>query len=92
MTMPLKVYTNILRPMKNSKPARGQRGLLIRGMDGQIWFRQYDELGNFVDYDIAHYDCEIEIVDSSAELIRNERGDFLDYTKEALGIDNEPND
>jgi len=55
-------------------------------MDGQIWFRQYDENHDFVDYDITHYDCEIEIVDSSAELIRNEHGDFLDYTRDALGI------
>lgn len=72
--------------MKSSKPAQGQRGLLIRGAAGQIWFRQYDENHNFVDYDITHYDCEIEIVDSSAELIRTERGDFLDYTKESMGI------
>ena len=70
-----------------TKSAKGQRGFLIRGMDGQIWFRQYDNDHNFVDYDITHYDCEIEIVDDSAELIRNERGDFLDYTNEALGID-----
>lgn len=73
--------------MNTSKPAQGQRGLLIRGMDGQIWFRQYDSDHNFVDYDITHYDCEIEIVDSSAELIRNERGDFLDYTRESMGIE-----
>ena len=77
--------------MNTSKPAQGQRGFLIRGMDGQIWFRQYDADHDFVDYDITHYDCEIEIVDSSAELVRNARGDFLDYTKESLGID-EPND
>ena len=77
--------------MNTSKPAQGERGFLIRGMDGQIWFRQYDADHDFVDYDITHYDCEIEIVDSSAELFRSERGDFLDYTKQALGID-EPND
>lgn len=61
--------------------------MLICGMNGQIWFRQYDDNHNFVDYDILHYDCEIEIVDSSAELIRNEHGDFLDYTKESMGIE-----
>ena len=86
MTMPQSAWHNISRPMKSSKPAKGQRGLLIRGMDGQIWFRQYDDNHDFVDYDITHYDCEIEIVDSSAELIRNEHGDFLDYTRESLGI------
>jgi len=72
--------------MNTSKPAQGQRGLLIRGMDGQIWFRQYDENHDFVDYDITHYDCEIEIVDSSAELYRTESGDFLDYTRESMEI------
>jgi hypothetical protein len=79
--------------MNSNKPAKGQRGLLIRGMDGQIWFRQYSADYDFVDYDITHYDCEIEIVDDSAELIRNEQGDYLDYTKKALGIpEDEPND
>jgi hypothetical protein len=73
--------------MNTSKPAQGQRGFLIRGMDGQIWFRQYDADHEFVDYDITHYDCEIEIVDSSAELVRNSCGDFLDYTKQALDIE-----
>lgn len=73
--------------MSTSKPAQGQRGFLIRGIDGQIWFRQYDPEGEFVDYDITHYDCEIEIVDDSAELVRNARGDYLDYTREALGIE-----
>ena len=77
--------------MKTSKPAQGERGFLIRGMDGQIWFRQYNADHDFVDYDITHYDCEIEIVDSSAELVRNAHGNFLDYTRESLGID-EPND
>ena len=72
--------------MKISKPALGQRGMLIRGMDGQIWFRQYDSNHDFVDYDILHYDCEIEIVDTSAELVQNEHGDFLDYTKESMEI------
>jgi hypothetical protein len=72
--------------MNISKPAQGQRGMLIRGMNGQIWFRQYDENHDFVDYDILHYDCEIEIIDSGAELIRTESGDFLDYTKESMGI------
>ena len=85
-TMLQSVWHNISRPMNSSKPAQGQRGMLIRGMDGQIWFRQYDANHDFVDYDITHYDCEIEILDSSAELIRNQHGDFLDYTRESMGI------
>lgn len=69
--------------MSTRKPALGQRGILCRGADGHIWFRQYDSNYDFVDYDIAHYDCAIEITDDSAVLIRNERGDFLDYSEEA---------
>ena len=85
-TMLQSVWHNTSRPMNSSKPAKGQRGMLIRDMDGQIWFRQYDANHDFVDYDITHYDCEIEIVDSSAELIRSEHGNILDYTRESLGI------
>ena len=69
------------------KPAQGQRGFLIRSVDGTIWFRQYDIDHNFIDYDITHYDCEIEITDSSAALVVTDSGAYLDYTAEALGID-----
>ena len=71
--------------MNINRPARGQRGLLIRGTGDKIWFRQYDPEGDFVDYDITHHDCEIEIIDDSAVLIRNTRGDYLDYADEVLG-------
>lgn len=70
----------------NRKLAKGQRGLLIRGTGDKIWFRQYDTQGGFVDYEISHHDCEVEIIDDSAELVRNDRGDYLDYTDEVLGI------
>lgn len=72
--------------MNTKKLAKGQRGLLIRGLGDQIWFRQYTDNGEFIDYTISHHDCEIEIVDDSAELISNENGDYLDYTDEVLGI------
>ena len=68
------------------QPAKGAEGCLIRGHDGKYYFRVYDANHDFVDYDITHYDCEIEIVDSSAELIRSEHGNILDYTRESLGI------
>lgn len=67
--------------------AIGIRGVLIRSMvDNQILFRVYDNEHNFVDYEITNYDCEVLIIDPSAALIRNQAGDFLDYTKEALGV------
>ena len=67
--------------------AQGVRGFLIRSaLNDQIFFRVYDQDHNFVDYEITNYDCEVEIVDPDAALIRNDAGDFLDYTAESMGI------
>lgn len=66
--------------------AIGTRGFLIRGKEDQIWFRVYHQDQNFTDYDITHHDCEIVIIDSSAALISNPAGDFLDYTAESMQI------
>lgn len=66
--------------------AIGERGMLIRGVGDDIWFRVYarDGSGEFVDYEITHHDCEIVIIDPSAALIRTDAGDFLDYTTESM--------
>ena len=71
---------------KTETPAIGQRGFLIRGINDEMWFRVYSQevKGDFVDYEISHHDCEIVIIDPSAALIRNEAGDFLDYTTESM--------
>jgi len=69
--------------------AIGQRGFLIRGVEDQMWFRVYtpgDPDHGFVDYEISHHDCEVVIIDASAALIRNDAGDFLDYTTESMQI------
>ena len=66
--------------------AIGQRGFLIRGMDDVVWFRVYDRNHDFVDYEITNYDCEVVIIDPDAALVRNEAGNFLDYTKESMDI------
>ena len=66
--------------------AKGQRGILITGMDNQVYFRQYASDYTFVDYMLTNYDVEIEITDADAALIRNERGNFLDYTAESMSI------
>jgi len=77
--------------MGNSQETRaiGQRGFLIRGTDNEILFRVYSP-GNdshaFVDYEITNFDCEVVIIDPDAALIRNEAGDFLDYTAESLRV------
>jgi hypothetical protein len=67
-------------------PAKGQRGILISGFGGRVYFRQYDADHEFVDYEVTHYDVEIEILDPSAALFRTERGDFLDYTSESMSV------
>ena len=67
-------------------PARGQRGILISGFGGGVYFRQYREDHSFVDYEVTNYDVEIEILDEHAALIRNSRGDFLDYTAESMNV------
>jgi hypothetical protein len=64
--------------------AIGQRGFLIRGLGDEIWFRVYHPDRSFTDYDITHHDCEIVIIDPSAALIKNDAGEFLDYTAESL--------
>ena len=67
-------------------PAQGQRGILISGFGGGVYFRQYAEDHSFVDYEVTNYDVEIEILDPHAALIRNQRGDFLDYTAESMNV------
>jgi hypothetical protein len=66
--------------------AQGQRGILITGMDNQVYFRQYTSDYTFVDYMLTNYDVEIEITDADAALIRNESGNFLDYTAESMSV------
>ena len=66
------------------KRAIGERGFLIRGVDGTYYFRQYDKNHDFVDYEITNHDCEVVIVDPDAALFRHEAGDFLDYSTESL--------
>ena len=66
--------------------AIGARGFLIRGLEDNVWFRVYHPDKSFTDYEITHHDCEIVIIDPSAALIKNDAGDFLDYTTESMQI------
>jgi len=43
-----------------------------------------DSEEGFTDYAITHHDLKIMILDDSAEFIQNKKGNFLDYTKEAM--------
>lgn len=68
--------------------AIGTKGFLIRGADDQIWFRVYlpGTDHEFIDYEITNYDCEVVIIDRHAAFIRNDAGDFLDYTTESMTL------
>jgi len=76
--------------MGNTQEERaiGQRGFLIRGLGDEVWFRVYTpgKETAFVDYEITHHDCEVVIIDPSAALIRNDAGEFLDYTAESMQV------
>lgn len=43
-----------------------------------------DSEEGFTDYVITHHDLEIMILDSSAEFVQNENGNFLDYTLDSM--------
>jgi hypothetical protein len=49
-----------------TKPATGVEGCLIRGIDGEYYFRVYDADHNFQDYDLMHSDLSITITDPDA--------------------------
>jgi len=68
--------------------AIGQRGFLIRGLQDTVYFRVYTSGTDhaFVDYEITNYDCEVVIIDPDAALVRNEAGNFLDYTRESMQV------
>jgi hypothetical protein len=75
-------------PQKKMKPEKitNQRGFLCRSMDGKTFFRTYNADGSFRDFDIAHHDLEIEIVDSDAYIYRTGETLVIDHGPDTLGI------
>ena len=69
------------------QPADGVEGCLIRGHDGQYYFRVYDANHDFVDYDLMHSDLSITITDADAYFYRGDSGDRLDHAPATLGED-----
>jgi len=65
--------------------ATGVEGCLIRGIDGEYYFRVYDAEHNFVDYDLAHTDLSITITDPDAYFYREPGRDVLDHAPATLG-------
>ena len=67
-----------MNKIRSTQSAKGMKGFIIRVLDSYV-FRVYNEDFTFLDYDILHYDLEIQILDD-AVLYRSEFGNYLDYT------------
>jgi hypothetical protein len=73
----------------NTKSAKGVKGFIMRTFDGgngSYVFRVYergahDKIVDFTDYDILHYDLEVEILDD-AILYDDGKRQFIDYKDE----------
>jgi len=65
--------------------AKGTKGFIMRGadIDGNrfYFFRVYDTQHNFIDYDIEHFDLEVEILDD-AVFCDNGKQQWIDYKDE----------
>jgi len=72
--------------MTTAKSADGVEGCLIRGIDGEYYFRVYDADHNFVDYDLMHSDLSITITDPDAFFYNDEFTARLDHSPATLGI------
>jgi hypothetical protein len=72
-----------------TKPAAGTTGHLIYTSNGRYVFRVYDKDHNFVDYDLAHSDLCVKIIDQDAYFYRDEWHDVLDHSPATLGAQND---
>lgn len=70
--------------MLKVKPAKGTRGFIIRTLDGYA-FRVYNSVHDFIDYDILHFDMEVEILDDDAHLYEYDIGAAIDHAPYDLG-------
>ena len=72
--------------MLNTKPAKGVKGYILRLAGGGYVFRVYDkvlagELPDFTDYEILHYDLEVQILDDAVFYDNGDR-QWIDYKDE----------
>jgi hypothetical protein len=72
-----------------TKPTKGVKGFILRTIDNDHIFRVYEpfvkgEMMKFTDYDILHYDLEVEILDDAVFCDNGERQwiDYEDYRNE----------
>jgi hypothetical protein len=75
---------------KQIGPVKNLKGILIRGIGMESFFRVYNEDHTFTDYEIHHYDLDVTIHDEGAFIYEREDGTrYIDYCPETYGIDNE---
>jgi hypothetical protein len=59
--------------------AKGLKGFLIRTLDNEFVFRVYHEEHSFTDYDILHYDLEVEIIGDDSAVFSDGERNWIDY-------------
>ena len=59
--------------------AKGLKGFLIRTLDNEFVFRVYHEDHSFTDYDILHYDLEVEIIGDDSAVFNDGERNWIDY-------------
>jgi hypothetical protein len=64
------------------------KGYLCMSLEGQYFFRRYQQDGSFCDYDINHTDMEIQIVDTDAYIYKKDGECYIDHAPESLGLSN----
>ena len=66
--------------------ANGQEGYLIWCGGDRYVFRIYNEVHDFVDYDICHTDMRVKIMDSDAFFYTRDKDTWVDHSPDTLGI------
>ena len=70
-----------------SRPAKGTKGFIIRTFDNGYVFRVYGKDHEFIDYDILHYDMEVEILDDDATFYEYDGGAVIDHAPLYKGLE-----
>jgi hypothetical protein len=81
------IIPSILQKKMKQEKIANMRGFLCRSAGGEVFFRQHNADHSFRDFDIAHYDLdlEIEIVDSDAYSYQKGQTWVIHYGPNPLG-------
>jgi hypothetical protein len=79
----------IVRENMNPKEIKsGMKGILLRPPGVKTYFRVYKDDGTFIDYNIAHSDLEIGIMDNEGDayIYETPQGMVIDHSPQTLGL------